>query len=279
MLADGSHDATVPALAPYRAYLAFARAGFRRYATYRQAMIAAIVTNCVFGFLRSAVLLAVAGAATVAGYDAARLATFVWAGQGLIGVVLIWAPTDLADRIRTGDVITDLLRPVDPVWRELAGDLGRAGFAVLTRFVGPIVVGALAFDLYAPGRLATDALFACSMLFATVICFGCRYLVNAAAYWLLDARGPQMAWTLTSGVLGGLYFPLWFLPRAAALALVIGTPFPSVIQLPLDVLVERGSWEQQAALLAVQFGWVVVILAVCRWVQRCAERRLVVQGG
>ena len=88
-----------------------------------------------------------------------------------------------------------------------------------------------------------------------------------------------MAWTLTSGVLGGLYFPLWFLPRAAALALVIGTPFPSVIQLPLDVLVERGSWEQQAALLAVQFGWVVVILAVCRWVQRCAERRLVVQGG
>ena len=279
MLADGSHDATVPALAPYRAYLAFARAGFRRYATYRQAMIAAIVTNCVFGFLRSAVLLAVAGAATVAGYDAARLATFVWAGQGLIGVVLIWAPTDLADRIRTGDVITDLLRPVDPVWRELAGDLGRAGFAVLTRFVGPIVVGALAFDLYAPGRLATDALFACSMLFATVICFGCRYLVNAAAYWLLDARGPQMAWTLTSGVLGGLYFPLWFLPRAAALALVIGTPFPSVIQLPLDVLVERGSPAQQVLLLAVQVGWVVIILAVCRGVQRRAERRLVVQGG
>lgn len=279
MLADGSHDATASALAPYRAYLAFARAGFRRYATYRQAMIAAIVTNCVFGFLRSAVLLAVAGAAVVAGYDEARLATFVWAGQGLIGVVLIWAPTELADRIRSGDVITDLLRPVDPVWRELASDLGRAGFAVLTRFVGPIVVGALAFDLYAPGRLATYALFACSMLFATVICFGCRYLVNAAAYWLLDVRGPQVAWTLTSGVLGGLYFPLWFLPRAAALALVIGTPFPSVIQLPLDVLVERGSWEQRAALLAVQAGWVVVILAVCRWVQRCAERRLVVQGG
>lgn len=266
-------------LAPYRAYLAFARAGFQRYATYRQAMVAALVTNCVFGFLRSAVLLAVAGAAAVAGYDEERLATFVWAGQGLIGVVLIWAPPELADRIRTGEVITDLLRPVDPVWRELAGDLGRAGFAVLTRFVGPIVVGALAFDLYAPGRLATYALFACSMLLATVICFGCRYLINAAAYWLLDVRGPQLAWTLLSGVLGGLYFPLWFLPRAAALALVIGTPFPSVIQLPLDVLVERGSPGHQAALLAVQVGWVVIILAVCRWVQRRAERRLVVQGG
>src|SRR5262249_19584482 len=185
----------------------------------------------------------------------------------------------LADRIRTGDVISDLLRPVDPVWRELAADLGRAALAVLTRFVGPLVVGALAFDLYVPRRPATYPLFACSTLLATMICFGCRYLVNATAYWLLDARGPQVAWTLLSGVLGGLYFPLWFLPRAAALALIVGTPFPSVLQLPLDILVERGSPIEQAALLAAQMGWVIAMLALCRWVQRRGERRLVVQGG
>jgi ABC-2 type transport system permease protein len=279
MLAGGHCGGPALIHALPRAYLAFAAAGFRRYATYRQAMIAAIVTNCVFGFLRSAVLLAVAGAAARAGYDPAQLATFIWVGQGLLGVVLLWAPTDLADRIRTGDVIMDLLRPVDPIWRELAGDLGRAGFALLTRFVGPVVVGALAFELYAPSRLTTYALFACSMLFATVICCGCRYLVNAAAYWLLDARGPQVAWSLLSGVLGGLYFPLWFLPRAAALALIVATPFPSIIQLPLDVLVERGSAAEQWAWLAVQAGWVAVMILVCRRVQRRAERRLVVQGG
>jgi len=262
-------------------YLALAAAGFRRHATYRQAILAAVVTNCIFGFLRLAVLLAVAraGMGDVAGYDEPRLGTFVWAGQGLIGVVLLWAPTELADRIRTGDVIADLLRPVDLVWQQLAGDLGRAAVAALTRFVGPIVVGALAFDLYAPRRSATYLLFGCSMVLATVVCFGCRYLVNAAAYWLLDARGPQVAWTLLSGALGGLYFPLWFLPRAAALALVVATPFPSVIQLPLDILVERGAPGEQVACLAVQAGWVVAILALCRWVQRQGERKLVVQGG
>jgi ABC-2 type transport system permease protein len=90
--------------------------------------------------------------------------------------------------------------------------LGRAGFAVLTRFVGPVVVGAIAFPCTRRARPATYVLFACSMLLATIVCFGCRFLVNAAAYWLLDARGPQVAWTLLSAVLGGLYFPLWFLP-------------------------------------------------------------------
>ena len=273
------HDVPVPRVARGASYLALAVAGLRRYATYRQAMVAAIFTNSIFGFLRCSVLLALAGAGTVAGYDEPRLATFVWAGQGLIGVVLLWGPYELADRIRTGDVIADLLRPVDLVWQFLAADLGRAGLAVLTRFVGPVVVGALAFPLYAPRRPATYLLFACSMLLATIVCFGCRFLVNAAAYWLLDARGPQVAWTLLSGVLGGLYFPLWFLPRAAVVLLIAATPFPSLIQLPLDVLVERGPPGEQVMWVAVQTVWAVAILALCRWVQRRGERKLVVQGG
>ena len=263
-----------------RAYLALAAAGFRRHATYRQAMVASIVTNTVFGFLRFAVMLAVIDAArTAAGYDAAQLATYVWAGQGLIGVVLLWFPPDLADRIRSGDVVTDLLRPIDPVWQMLAADLGRAAFAVLTRFAVPVVVGALVFGLYAPTRLLTYPLFACSVVLATVVCFGCRYLVNAAAYWLLDIRGPNTLWTLMSGLLGGLYFPIWFLPDALAAALIVGTPFPSVIQLPLDVLVERGSLARQVSALGVQASWVMLVLALCRLVQTRGERKLVIQGG
>lgn len=257
----------------------YAAAGFQRYATYRQAMVAAMFTNTVFGFLRSAILLSVADAAATVGYDEPRLLTFVWVGQGLIGVVLLWAPADLADRIRTGDVIVDLLRPVALVWQQLAGDLGRAALAVLTRFVGPIVVGALVFDLYAPCRPATYVLFASSMVLATIVCFGCRYLVNAAAYWLLDARGPQIAWTLCSGLLGGLYFPLWFLPGGAAVAVIAATPFPSIIQLPLDVLVERGDVAEQLTLLAVQTAWAIVMLTACFAVQRRGERKLVIQGG
>ena len=263
----------------WRAYAAVAAAGFRRYATYRQAMLAAVFTNCVFGVLRASVLLSLAGAGVTAGYDAARLATFVWVGQGLIGVVFLWAPTELADRIRTGDVVMDLLRPMDVVWRELAADLGRAAFALCTRFVGPVALGAIAFDLYRPERAATYPLFACSLLLATVVCFGCRHLVNAAAFWLLDARGPQVAWTLLSAVLGGLYFPLWFLPRGAALALMAATPFPSIIQLPLDVLVERGPPAEQALAVLTQAGWAVAIVALGRWMERRGERRLVAQGG
>ncbi|MFC4105527.1 ABC transporter permease [Micromonospora zhanjiangensis] len=240
------------------------------------------MTNTVFGFIKCYVLLAVAtgaGGGLAAGYDRPRLATFVWVGQGLLAVVLLWGWTDLADRIRTGDVAVDLLRPIHPVVGYLATDLGRAGYAVFTRFLPPVLVGPLFFDVYLPTRWSTGILFPLSVLLAVVICFGCRYLVNAVVYWVHDIRGPLMLWTLGSGVLAGLYFPLRFLPDWLYLALWTLTPLPSLFQAPLDVLVERDPGPVQAGMVGGQAVWAVLVLAGCAVVQRRAERRLVVQGG
>ncbi|MFG1801230.1 ABC transporter permease [Micromonospora carbonacea] len=264
----------------FRTFGAIVRSGFRRYATYRQAALAGAVTNIVFGFLRCYVLLGAAGAAgAVAGYDRAQFATFVWAGQGMLAVILLWGRPELAERIRTGDVASDLLRPVHPVTSYLATDLGRAGWACVSRLLPPVLVGPLFFDVHLPARWSTVPLFVVSATVAVVLCFGCRFLVNATAYWLQDVRGPQILWTLGSGVLAGLYFPLPFLPDGLFLALQLATPFPSLLQTPLDVLVERDPTGVQVALVGVQVGWAAAILALCRLVQRRAERRLVVQGG
>ncbi|MGK5684699.1 ABC transporter permease [Actinoplanes sp. URMC 104] len=281
-------DASVPTIFPRRpvrssvaTFGALAWSGFRRYATYRTAMAAGSFTNVVFGFLRCYVLLAVAAGAAgrAGGYDARQLATFVWVGQGLLYVVGIWGWTDLADRIRTGDIAADLLRPVPPVTAYLAADLGRCGYGMLTRFGPPVLVGALFFPLATPVRWQTVPLFAVSVLLAVIGSFGCRYLVNATAYWLGDARGPLMFWTLGSGMLAGLYFPLRLLPDWLTVTIWVTTPLPGLLQTPLDVLVERDPPGRQAGLVALQAVWAVIMVALAQRVQRRAERRLVVQGG
>jgi viologen exporter family transport system permease protein len=282
-------DARVLAISPRRPFRDAAAtfgvlcwSGFRRYATYRQATVAGTFTNVVFGFLRCYVLLAVAKGAVggrPAGYDPAQLATFVWVGQGLLTVVALWGWSDLSDRIRSGDIAADLLRPVHPVIGYLAPDLGRAGHAMATRFLPPLLVGAFFFPLYAPGRWFTVPLFLLSVLLATVGSFSCRYLVNAAAYWLHDARGPLIFWTLSSGVLAGLYFPLRLLPDSLAVTLWLATPMPGLLQTPLDVLVERDPPALQVGLVVLQAVWAAGLLRLCAVVQRRAERRLVIQGG
>jgi ABC-2 type transport system permease protein len=122
----------------------------------------------VFGFLRCYVMLGVAAGSggSVAGYQSSQLVSYVWVGQGLIATIGLWGDTELATRIRTGAVVSDLLRPMHPVATYLATDVGRAGFALLTRFVIPVIVGTLAFDFYAPRHAPTYPLAAVSIVLA-----------------------------------------------------------------------------------------------------------------
>ncbi|WP_260191377.1 ABC transporter permease [Actinophytocola gossypii] len=260
-----------------RVVLAVAGAGFRRYSTYRQATVAGAFTNTVFGFMRCYVLLSVAGVAGEAGgYDRAQLATFVWVGQGLLSVVNFWNQLDLAERVRSGDVVSDLLRPMDLMTTYVATDAGRAAYAMLTRFVVPVGVGMLAFGLYLPANPVAYLAFAVSVAMAVVICSLCRYLVGLTAFWLLDVRGVSMLWMFAAGAGSGLYFPLPLLPDWLVTLLWVATPFPALLQAPLDVLVERGP---AGPLLAGQLAWLAVTVVLARIVQRRGLRRLVIQGG
>ncbi|WP_300014871.1 ABC-2 family transporter protein [Pseudonocardia sp.] len=257
-------------------YPQLVRAGFRRYATYRQAALAGLTTNIVFGLLRAAVLVAVlAERPVVAGYDVAAAVTYVWLGQGLLTVVLLWGDTELYRRIRSGDVVVDLGRPWDLQAAMLATDLGRAGFAVLARLVPPVAFGAWAFPFRWPEQASTWALFAVSALLGVVVSFGVRFLLNASAFWLLDARGVIAMWGVVGGVLSGLVVPLAWFPEWARTALAF-TPMPSLFQIPIDVFLERGN---APGALAAQAGWAVALLAAGRVALRRGSRRLVVQGG
>lgn len=251
-------------------------AGFRRWSTYRTAALAGMSTNLVFGFLRCAVLLTVfGGGAEVAGYDKAAAVTFVWAGQALIDLTLAWGAVQFGERVRSGDVAIDLLRPWDLQLSLLADDLGRAGFSLLIRFAPPFLVASLFFDLRLPGDLLGWALFAVGVVLATLVGFGVRFLVSLSAFWLMDWRGVFGLYAVLSGLLSGLTVPAGMLPRWAEIA-VWCTPFPAMLQVPADLLVGRGN---PLLLLGHAFGWAVVVLLLGRLALRRAVCALVVQGG
>ncbi|MGH3935601.1 MAG: ABC transporter permease [Pseudonocardiaceae bacterium] len=257
-------------------YLRLIRAGFRRYSTYRHAVVAGLATNIVFGFMRCAVLLTVfAGSAQVAGYDPSRTVTFVWIGQGLIAVVLIWGNTDFGERVRNGDIAVDLLRPMDLQTALLAEDLGRASFALLTRFTIPLLIGLAFFDLTLPGSAIRWAAFGLSVLLAILVSFALRFLLHLVAFWLLDWRGVLALHGAISSVLAGLVIPIAFFPGWARTA-IWATPFPAILQAPIDVAIAHGAI---LPLLAHQLVWAVTLLAAGHLVLTRAVRTLVIQGG
>ena len=240
-------------------------------------MIAGTATNVVFGLLRMAVLLAAldsSASGRIGDYDAAATITYVWLGQGLLAFVWLWGDSALATRIRTGDVVVDLYRPWDLQVASLAEDLGRAAYCALTRLAPPMVVGALFFPFRWPSPERWP-LFAVSAVLGVLVSFGMRFLINVSTFWLLDNRGVGSLYAVGTGILCGLTVPLDFFPGWARTVLWF-TPFPAIMQGPIDVFLEHGSvWFT----VGHQVLWAGLLFLVGKLVLSRAVRKVVVQGG
>ncbi|MCT1653849.1 ABC transporter permease [Brachybacterium muris] len=262
------------------AYRRIAAASFRQYSTYRVATAAGVFTNTIFGFIRASIMLAAIGSAggELNGYDALQAATYVWLGQALLAPIEVFGTRELALRIRQGDVAIDLLRPVDLLGQFYAAKLGRSGFLLLARGISPMLIGALVTGIALPSEPFSYLLGASAVLLAITVAFLADMMVNLAAFWLIETRGLTTVYMAVMNLLSGflipiVWFPDWLLTIARA------TPFPSMIQTPIDTLSGRLSPLDALPLIGIQVGWVVVLAGAAVLMLRAGVRSVEVQGG
>jgi ABC-2 type transport system permease protein len=263
-------------------YVAIATRAFRRYSTYRAATLAGIFTNSVFGVIYSFAYLALWEAnPTAGGYDQLDAVTYVWLGQALLMTIALWGggtTDELAERIRSGDVAIDLYRPVGLVGWYLASDLGRAAYHLLTRGIGPTVIGFLVFDIRPPAGVAGAVGFAVSLVLAVVVSFSIRFLVASTAFWLLDQSGVKVMSGAFAIFFSGMMLPLVLFPGWLG-TLATALPWASYIQVPADIWLGKHTGTDLLAALGFQVFWMVVLLGCCHAVLGAATRKVVVQGG
>lgn len=265
-----------------RFYAAVAWRTFRRYSTYRAAMAAGVFTQTVFGFILAYAYLALWDARPqLGGYDTSEAVTYVWLGQFLLVVVIIFgggAERELAERIRDGDVAVDLYRPINLQLWWLAADTGRAGLFLLARGILPVLVGSVVFQLRFPASAWTWLWFAISITLGLLVSFAIRYLVALVAFWLLDARGVENLAGALATFFSGMTLPLTVFPGwLGGLATVL--PWSSMVQVPADVLLEKRVGLELVQALGFQAFWAVALLAAGQLLTWTATRKVVVQGG
>jgi ABC-2 type transport system permease protein len=266
--------------ATVRPYLRLFVAGVRRQAAYRLAALGGLLANSTFGLLKVALLLAAVGAkgGTLKGYDAATMASYIWLSQGLLGSVNLFGRSEIADRIKDGDIAVDFLRPLDVQLAAVATETGRAVFTLLPRGVPSVVLGALVVDMAVPDEPLSYLVGAVSVVLAILVSAGTVYLVAASGFWLVETRGVVILYMVVSGFLAGLFVPIGLFPGWLQ-ALATATPFPSMLMYPVDVLSGRVEGVAAVGLAARQLFWTLVVLGIGQVVTRTGRRRLEVQGG
>lgn len=225
--------------------------------------------------MRTYVWLAVLSAgADAGGLTASGIVTYAFVTGGISAALQPTWPTEIVDRIRSGDIVTDLYRPVDFQLWWLARDAGGCAFRLIARGIPPVVIGGLVFDLALPTRPGAWVPFVVSLSLALLVVFAWKLLVSLSGFWLLNPAGVlQLAGALFTFGSGSL-LPLAFMPDWLE-GTLRWLPFAAMLQLPLEVLLGRGIVDP----LVRQVLWAIVLLTLGRVVLRRAERKLVVQGG
>lgn len=264
-----------------RTYWRLAQAGFRRQSAYLLATFAGLCANLTFGFIRSALLLAAVAASggRMAGYDAGTMGAYVWLSQGLLGAVQLGTgSSEIGERVRNGDIAIDFLRPVDVQGAYLAGDLGRAAYSLIPRGLPSVLVGAATFGLVLPGSVLPYALGLLSVVLGVALSFLCFFITQILGFWVIETRGIRTFYMVVASFLGGLFVPIHLFPGWLA-AIAHATPFPSILQAPVDVLSGRAVGTAALQVLAVQVLWSVAVAVLGRVVLGAGRRALEVQGG
>ena len=262
-----------------RIYVELARRAFQQQFAYQAATLAGLFTNSIFGVLLASVYLGLFDSrptgASVEGFDAQQTVTYVWIGQALIMPVYLWGWWEIVLTIRSGAIITDMLKPTDFFTYWLSRDLGRAAAHVLLRFVPTLLIGSLLFDLVAPASPARWAAFLASVPLAVIVSFCFRFMMNLWGFWVLDHRGIGGFALVLVAVFSGHLLPIAWYPSPLR-EIINALPFRAIVMSPVEIyLGQVGIFEG----LGLQLFWVVAMIALAQWLLTIAERKVVVQGG
>jgi len=103
------------------------------------------------------------------------------------------------------------------------------------------------------------------------VSFACRFMVNLTAFWLTEVRGLLLLYVLVSGVLGGHLVPVQLFPDWLQASAYV-TPFPAMIQFPINLVTGQATGLRAVAEVAAQVAWAAGLLLLGRLVLSRATR-------
>ena len=270
-----------------RPYVAVLTARFRMLLQYRAAAFAGFSTQLYWGAIKLMILAAfLASNHAASPMSIAQIAAYVWLGQALLGLLPWNVDPELQEKMTTGAVAYELLRPLDLYAFWYARTVAMRTATAFLRMIPMVVVAAVALPLVGlgewalrpPPSLLSGVAFVLSLVAMIALASAVTMLMHIALIWTLSGRGVN---TIMTGVViigSGLVVPLPFFPQWAQ-GLLYWQPFRGLADTPFRIY--SGHIDPQHAVfeIAVQMAWTVVLVGIGYALMMRARTRVVVQGG
>lgn len=245
-----------------RALPDIARIAFAEIVAYRAEMVIWILTASM-PLIMLALWNAVAMGQPVAGYDQDALARYFTANLVVRQLTAAWLVWTLSYEIRHGALSARLLKPVHPLVHSGVTMAAALPFRALV--LSPLVLALVAWrpELLAAPEPAALLLVVPAIAVAFVMNVCTQALFGTLGFWIDKSDGLFNAWFGVWVILSGYVAPLSTYPGWAQ-PWLRWSPFRGMLGLPVELLAGELTLGDGAVELAVQAGWMVLLVLSAR---------------
>lgn len=180
-------------------------------------------------------------------------------------------------KIRTGEVAMDLIKPINFVSYIFCDNLGDNLFKIIFEVVPVMCVGIVLFGLSAPQN-SMIVLFIISTLLAFLLNFLMSLTLGFVAFWYLSVWHLARLLEDSIKLLGGSVIPLWYFPSMLH-SLANFLPFKYIFYVPISIYLGKYTINESVVLIIEQVIWCIIISLISLIVWQKGKKKIVIQGG
>lgn len=185
---------------------------------------------------------------------------------------------DMEDRLRTGDIVGDLLRPTPFPVLVVGRSLGQAAASLVQRAAPVLLLAHLTWGLKPPSTLTGAVIGLLAVILAVAMAYAIAYLLGILGFWVWTTQHFEWLIDGVIRILSGAAIPFWFFPSwLQAIAQVL--PFHVLSYTPIALYLGRMAPSEVAVQVATGAGWTLALWAFAWSLWRRALRQIVYQGG
>lgn len=270
--------ATTAPSSPLSTYTSFLWKSYRKHLAYRSEVWIRIVIGFVWVGIQVAIWRALIGSGSVDGITLPDMITYAILNTVMALAMMDRSLADLDQKIRSGDIAVELIKPYSFPLTLVADGLGRSLFSAFFTVAPTLVLAALFFGFQPPASVGNTLAFVVAFTYALAISFALACLVGMLGFYFLATFHFQWALGALRTLFAGTMVPLWFYPDGLR-ALAEGLPFQFLAFTPASIWMGQIRGTDLLGTLGLGLAWSVALLGLAWWMWTRITHRLVVQGG
>ncbi|MEO3946545.1 ABC-2 family transporter protein [Gorillibacterium sp. CAU 1737] len=251
------------------------RKAYRVNLQYRGSHLVHNLASSLFGFMYIFIWMGIGATHELEGYGVTGMIHYVGFNQAALWVTgFATFGLGIPQRVRTGQIALDLMRPVSLFYQTALREWGQVAYQFVYKFLPIYLIYAIVFSFSFPTQFSTYAGTFAALAIGAYLAICIQYLVGVLALWTTESGWFHWLNYAFLMLLSGFFVPVEWLPSWLR-AISLHSFYPYLQYHPVKIYLGHES----ASVLTGGLVWCVGFSLVCAMVTWLARQRVEVQGG